>query len=207
VEDPHRFIDVLEVLFAAIGEADCGFALDLVMGCTRQADAAWLSGSLQTGAQIDAVAVDLAPILNHVTQIDADADGDPLIGCDIDITVGQRSLDCGSGIDRQHHAGEGRQHGITGITQHCAAGLADLCSDVIKHGHDTAMGTNLVGTRQPAVTGDIGVKHRGQSAGHAHAPSSRKAGAVPHCTLARIIQPTTPCAMAFRRPSASCTIG
>jgi hypothetical protein len=65
--DPHWASDVLQALLAEIGEGAIDPALHLVMDDRRDANPARLGDPLQPRGDIDAVAVNVAVLDDHIT--------------------------------------------------------------------------------------------------------------------------------------------
>ncbi len=69
---PHRLLDILDGLFSQILERQSQLVLDVVVDGFRDADASALGQSLDSGRNIDSIAVDPFPFHNHIPQVDAD---------------------------------------------------------------------------------------------------------------------------------------
>ena len=68
----NRSADVLHRLFAKRYEPHRHIGTDMVMDLLRQHDAAWLRDAFETGRHIDAIAVDVVSVDDHVTEVKAD---------------------------------------------------------------------------------------------------------------------------------------
>src|SRR5438270_13272470 len=96
---------------------------------TRDADAARRRQCLQPRGDVDAVAVNILAVGDDVAEIDPDAKAKaPLLG-EIQIAVGHRALNFGGAAHRVDHAGEFRQHPVTGGLDDPTPMLADLRID------------------------------------------------------------------------------
>ena len=102
---------------------------DLVAHDPRDADAARFRQCLQPRCDVDAVAVDVVAIDNHITKIDPDANGYALVLGHLGIAVDHRPLDLGSAADRIDDAREFDQHAVAGRPDDAAAVLLDLGID------------------------------------------------------------------------------
>ena len=73
--DGDRVLDVLELLGAAVDEADVRqLAADLVIDLRRHADRARVRDRFEAGGDVDAVAVEIVALDDDVADIDADAE-------------------------------------------------------------------------------------------------------------------------------------
>jgi hypothetical protein len=71
--DPHRPCDVLDILFAHVLEGVRQPLADMIVDRARDADAARPRQPLQPHRDVDAVAINIAAIGDHVAEIDPDA--------------------------------------------------------------------------------------------------------------------------------------
>ena len=76
----HGSDDVFDFLFAQILELHLQLAANLAIDIARDADPARLGERLEPRRQIDAVAIEVAALDDHIAEIDADAQKDVLIG-------------------------------------------------------------------------------------------------------------------------------
>ena len=74
----HRRRDVLHVLRADIGELHRQLVGDLLVHRARDADAANLGETFQTGCDIDTIAHQIAAVHYDITEIDADPEPHPV---------------------------------------------------------------------------------------------------------------------------------
>ena len=65
---------LVDTVFACILESSFDLAHDLVVTNLTQRDAAWFGQTLKPGRDIDAIAVDISFVDNHVTRVDANAE-------------------------------------------------------------------------------------------------------------------------------------
>ena len=73
----HRFGNVLEALFAQRLEGQAELVVGLIVRCSGDDDAARIAQSFQAGGDVDAVAVEIVLVDDHVAQVDPDAEHDP----------------------------------------------------------------------------------------------------------------------------------
>ena len=96
--------DVLQGLFAAVGEGGVKPIADVLVDTGGDGDAARFGDLLQAGGDIDAVAQDVFALDDNIAQIDADAKGHALVFIDVLVASGHARLNF------QHAAG-GVDHG------------------------------------------------------------------------------------------------
>jgi hypothetical protein len=128
----------------------------MVADSARDADAAGLCQCLQPRRDVDAVAVDVAAIDDHVAEIDRDPEGDAFVLGRIGVAVHHRPLD----LDRAPHsiddAGKLHQHAVAGSLDDAAVMLPDLRVDELAAMRFQAVeGSLLIRSHQPRVAGHI----------------------------------------------------
>ena len=129
------------------------------------ADAARLGQRLQPRGDIDAVAVDVVAIGDHVAEVDADAEGDALVLGDVGIAVGHRPLYLDRAAHRIHHAGKFHQHPVTGGLNDASVMFLDLGIDKLSTMRlETFERSFLVYSHQARVTRHISCEDRGKMA-------------------------------------------
>ena len=101
----------------------------MVADRARDADAARRRQPLQPRRDVDAVAINIAAIGDHVAEIDADAKSQAALLGEVQIAVGHRALDFAGTAHRVDDAGEFRQHAVAGGLDDPAVMLADLRID------------------------------------------------------------------------------
>src|SRR5258708_13925774 len=82
------------------------FIPDLLVDRLRDADPVRLRQSFEPRGDIDAVAVDVLGLGNHVAEVDADAQTDALVLYDIEIAAAHRALHLDRAGHRRHPAAE-----------------------------------------------------------------------------------------------------
>ncbi len=80
----------------------------------RDADAARSRQPLQPHRDVDAVAINVVAVDDHVAEIDFDAKAQALLLGEIQIAGGHRALDFGRTAHRVDDAGEFRQNAVAG---------------------------------------------------------------------------------------------
>ena len=167
--DPHRPRDVLDALLAHVLEGVREPVADMVANRARDADAARCCQPLQPSRDVDAVAINVAAIGDHVAEIDPDTKSEaPLLG-EIQIAVGHRALDFAGAAYRVDDAGEFRQHAVAGGLDDSAVMLADFRIEQFAQMRlEALVRAFLVRSHQARIAHHIGGEDRGQSAGRGH---------------------------------------
>jgi hypothetical protein len=98
----------------------------MVADRARDADAPRRRQRLQPCRDVDAIAVNVVAVGDHVAEIDPDAKAQAALLGKIEIAVGHRALDFGRTAHRVDDAGEFRQHAVAGGLDDAAVMLADL---------------------------------------------------------------------------------
>jgi hypothetical protein len=111
---PHRLSNILEGLRSQIITGNLDLAPDLPIGIIGNADPARFSDALKAGSNVDAIAEDVVVIENDVTDVNADAEFDPLILRHGGILLGHAALDFNRKAHRIDGAGKLDQHAVTG---------------------------------------------------------------------------------------------
>jgi len=104
--DPDRPGDVLDALLAHVFEGVGEPVADVVADRARDADAAGGGQPLQPCGDVDAVAINVAAVNDHVAEIDADAEAQSVYLGEIQIAAGHRALDLARTAHRIDDAGE-----------------------------------------------------------------------------------------------------
>jgi len=166
--DPHRPRDVLDALLAHVLEGVGEPVADMVADGARDADAARRRQPLQPRRDVDAVAVNIAAVGDHVAEIDPDAKSEaPLLG-EIQIAIDHRALDFAGAAHRVDHARKFREHAVAGCLDDPAVMLADLRIDQFDEMRlEAFVSAFLVGAHQARITHHVGREDRGETAGGA----------------------------------------
>ena len=91
--DPNRLGDILELRLAKVADHEIEPPPDLPVGVLRQADRPGLGDAFETRGDIDAVAHKVAiALLDHVAEMNADAELDAALGRKAGVALGQPML-------------------------------------------------------------------------------------------------------------------
>ena len=104
--DAHRLHDVLKLLLTHFGDIERELAFDLLIGVVGKPDRAGTGQRLDSGGDIDPVAVDVALVDDNVTDVDAYAELNPTIFGNIGIAFGHGALDLHGAADGVNSACE-----------------------------------------------------------------------------------------------------
>ena len=104
----------------------------------RDQDAARLGKLLQAGGDVDAVAVDVLAVDDHVAEVDADAERKPVLGRQGGVALAQGLLDVDSAGQRLDDAREVGQHAVTRRADDAAVVLGDEPVDDLAAGSKRA---------------------------------------------------------------------
>jgi hypothetical protein len=105
---------VLESLLALIGELDCDFAADLIVGRRRDTDAAGFGYAFKAGSNVDTVPEDIIIIDDDVPNVNADAKFDPSVLRHRQILLRYAALDFNGTAYCIDGAGKLDQHTVAG---------------------------------------------------------------------------------------------
>jgi hypothetical protein len=164
--------DILDPLLARVGERDVEAAVHLVAHGLRHADAAGRSKRLQPGRDVDAVAEDVVAFGDHVAEVDADAELEPVVCRRQRIAAGERALDRNGAAQRCIGAAELGQEPVTGRFHDAAAIRGNgRIDDLAAHRAQARERARVIVFHLGAEADDVGHQHGGQPArGH---PSAR----------------------------------
>src|SRR5215470_16120572 len=76
---PYRTGDILEALFAQIGELNPDLASDVIVGRRRDADSVRLCDAFKSGCNVNAVPKDVMGLDDDVTDVDAHAESNAAV--------------------------------------------------------------------------------------------------------------------------------
>jgi hypothetical protein len=141
----------------------------MVADGTREADAARHRQPLQPHCDVDAVAVYVTAIGDHVAEIDADAKAQAALLGEIQIAVGHRPLDFAGAAHRVDNAREFRQHAVSGGLDDAAVMLPDLRLDPFTQMRlEAFVRAFLIRAHQARIAHHIGGEDRGETANSGH---------------------------------------
>jgi hypothetical protein len=169
----HRPGDVLQRLLAAIDEGLLHAVAHLPPGVLRQADPARLGDAFDPGRDVDAVAHQVAVgLLDHVAEMNADAELDALVRRDAGIAVDQAILHLDRAAHRVDHAAELDDEPVAGALDDAAVMHGDRrVGEVAAQKAQTRKYALLVGAGETAEADDIGGEDGGDFSGLVHGAS------------------------------------
>src|SRR5438874_9127124 len=130
---------------------------------------------------VDAVAVDVVAVDDHIAEIDPDPEFDALGRRDARAPFAHRFLHLGRAAHRVDDAAELDQHAVAGSLDDAAIVLGDTRIDKLGPQRlESRQGAFLVRPHQPRVAGDIGGQDRGEAAGCGHLINLDEAAACRH---------------------------
>src|SRR5215831_6122602 len=155
--DMHRPRDVLDPLLAAVLEGKVEPVADLIAHHAADAHFARLGESFEARGDIDAVAVDIALVENHVAEVDADAKLDAPFHRHVGVALCHCLLDLDGATHRIDDARKLDEQPVAGGLDDAAPVLLDLripqlAPDRLQPGERAF----LVGTHQPRIAGNVG---------------------------------------------------
>jgi len=115
----------LQVLRTHIFKGDIDLAADLTLRVVGDADAARLRDPLQARSDVDAVAKDIIVIDDDVTDVNADAELDPVVLRHVGILPGHAALDFNRKARRIDGTGEFDEHAVAGRLDYPSAMRGD----------------------------------------------------------------------------------
>ena len=135
------------------------------MDDVRDADAPWRCQPLEPGRHVDAIAVDVVAIDDHVAEVDPDPELDAVLRLEVRVVQGDALLHLDRALDGVNHARELDQRAVARELDRPAAALGDLGIDeVLAKRLEPGVRACLVLAHQPTVTDHIGGEDRGELA-------------------------------------------
>jgi hypothetical protein len=160
--DPNGIGDVLECLLSEILEADVQPISYMIADCGRDGNATRRGNALDSGRNVDPVAVDVVFLNDNVAEIDTDAKFYAFFNRQVGIALTHPPLDLGGAGDRVHHARKLDEHAIAGQLHDAALVLGYLrIEDLAAMCHERSKRPRLVLAHEATVPGHIGGKYRG----------------------------------------------
>ena len=166
-EHAHRVADVLQRLFAEVGEAEIDLVADLVVDRARDADAARLRHALQARRHVDPVAEQIVAPDHHVAEVDADPKQHAARLREVGIASLDLLLDCGRAAHRLDRARELRHDAVAGGGEDPATVPRDQLVDHLAARVQRSERAFLVGRHEARVAGHVGCEDDRQLAGDA----------------------------------------
>ena len=164
-QDPirsHGLLDVPELPLPRIRESERQLAADVVVDRTGHEHAARLCQRLQPGCDVNPVTVDPAFVVDHISQIDADAKqhattfGDPLVA------LGHHGLELDRALSGTDDAGKLSQDAVTGGVNDPPAVPADQRQDHALMRLEVPHGGGLIRVHEPAIPSNVGGQDGGE---------------------------------------------
>jgi hypothetical protein len=162
--DPHRSVNVLELLLTSIFEGSIKLALDVLLHPGGYADASRLGNGLQACCHVDPIAEDVRIVDDDVALVYAHPELNLLILGHLDIAFDHRALDLQSTVQGIHDARELDQHAVPCGLYDTAAVFANLgVNQGAPVSLELSQRTFLVRTHETTVSGHIGRQYGGQA--------------------------------------------
>ena len=170
--DPDRVGDVLEGLFAQILELGLHLAPYLAVGFLGKADSAGFRQAFEARCHVDAVAMDIAALNDHVPEVDADTEQQSCVCVVGRVSLTDAVLPGEGAADGVHDTGELDQEPVAHKLDDASMMRVDQRFQKIS----AQLGqlpkrAGLVGAHQSRVTGHIGCQNSGESAFQTRPPS------------------------------------
>ncbi len=171
----HRPGDVLERLLAEIDECVLQLVADLPVCVLGEAKPARLANPLEPRGNVDAVAHEIAVgLLDHVAEVDADAELDAALGRQAGVALGHAVLHFDGAAHGVDHAAELDENAVAGAFDDAPVVRVDGGIDqVAAQPPEPRQGAILVRSREPAVADDIRNQDRRNLADFGHGAPSR----------------------------------
>ena len=135
--------------------------MDLAVGVLRHEDAAGIAFAFEPHRHVDAAAVDVTAVGNHVADVDAETELQAAVRDRVLVAPAQAALDFDRAGDATHRAGEFRQKAVASVFDNAALVLGDgRLNDLRKAGLEPGVGSLFVRRRQAGISHHIGGKDR-----------------------------------------------
>ena len=127
------------------------------MDDVRDADAAGRGQPLEPRRDVDAIAVDVVAVDDHVAEVDADPELDAELRLDVGVVLGDAPLDLDRTLDGVDHARELDQGAVARKLDHPAAALGDLgLNEFLAQCFEPGVRAGFVLAHQPTVADHVG---------------------------------------------------
>src|SRR6266851_4075906 len=167
--DPHWPSDVLDLLLAQILKDKGQPVAHVVINRIGDEHPAGISQAFDPRGNVDAVAIEVVALDDHVTEIDADAQLDAAVRADIRVPLRDCLLHRDGTAHRVDDAGKLDQHAVAGGLDDAAVVLGDLrIEELTTQRFEAFERAFLVRPHQPRIPRDFGGEDRGETAGLAH---------------------------------------
>jgi hypothetical protein len=163
--DPHRTGDVFDLLLAQILKGKGQPVADVVMNRIGDEHPAGIGERFDAGGDVDAVAIEVVALDNHVAEIDADAQFDAALRRDTGVPLRHRLLHFNRAAHRIDHARKFHQQAIAGGLDDAARMLGDLrIEKVAAQRFEAFERALLIRPHQPRIPRHIGGEDRRETA-------------------------------------------
>jgi hypothetical protein len=123
---PHRPRDVFDLLLAQILEDKGQPVADVIVDCVGDEHPAGIGERFDPCGDVDAVAIEVVALDDHVAEIDADAQFDAVVRPDTRVPLGHRQLHFDRAAHRVDDAGKFHQQAVAGGLYDAAVVFGDL---------------------------------------------------------------------------------
>jgi len=165
----HRPGDVLDLLLAQILKDKGQPVAHLIVDRIGDEHSAGIGERLDPRSDVDAVAIEVVALDDHVAEIDADAQFDAAVCRDARMPLGHRLLHRNRAANRIDDARKFHQHSVAGGLDDAAMVLGDLrIEELMAQRFQAFERTLLVRPHQPRIPRHIGGEDRGETAAGGH---------------------------------------
>ncbi|MDP9813706.1 hypothetical protein J2W42_006581 [Rhizobium tibeticum] len=166
-EGLHRFGDILHLLLAHRLEAESQLLLNLPDDLSRNTDSARVCQLLKPGRDIDALAIPVLALNDHLAEIDPDPDPDPLVLGNGGIPFGQPARQRDGAFHGVHHAAKFGEHPVAHKLENLAVMASNLRLKQFLASRTKALEcASLVALHQRGIAHDISSEDGGKLAVH-----------------------------------------
>ena len=164
---PDRLRDVLELGRAEIAHREIEPRLDLAVGVFRQTDRAGFGDAFQSRGYIDPVARQIAiALLNHIAEMDADAELDASLGPQTGVALDHTILHLDGAAHPVDHAPEFNENPVAGAFDHAPVMHGDgRINQIAPESPEPRQCAILVHAGKPAVADNIRRKNSREFSG------------------------------------------
>jgi hypothetical protein len=167
--DPDRPGNVFDLLLAQILEGKGQPIAHVVVDRIGDEHPAGIGQGFDPCGDVDAVAIEIVALDDHIAEIDADAKLDAPIGGNLGIALGHRALHLDRAAHRVDDAGKLDQHAVAGGLDDAAVMRGNFrIGDRAPQLGQRGVRALLVRAHQPRIPGHIGGEDRGETAGSGH---------------------------------------
>ncbi len=158
---PNWLGDVLQLVRAEVLEPGLQLRLHLVVDGAGDPDSAGIGDTLQARRDVDAVAMDVVAFDDHVAQINADAEDDPLVVGLIGGAFRHAFLDFDSALDGFDDARELDQQSVArGLDDAAPTARDGRFDQIIEMGVETRTRSRLILAHETGVSDYVGSQNR-----------------------------------------------